>query len=118
MAGIWRVIKHGVTDGRDSGYPTINPVGPLFGTRRGAQDEANRLLDLIPANRRTIVVPVKGDVAFRDAPVYEVEKYEVLSQAEADARQQKFVDDARNRIAEKAARLEAEAKALREEISQ
>lgn len=118
MQHVWQVIMHGVTDGRDSGYPTTTPVGPLFSTHKGAQDEADRLLGRIRLERnRTIEVLDLVDGRYSNTTttksVYEAVRVPVLSQAAADARQQVFIDEDQRRREARASELEAEVAALR-----
>jgi len=116
---VWRVAEHGFTTGRDSGYPTLEHIGPIFGTFVGANDEVTRLLEFLPENRREVAVQQIDSNTGRYTnntvmtPVYEAVKVDVLTQAQADGRQQEFLDQAQARVDAQIARLEAQADALR-----
>jgi len=116
----YQVIEHGFTTGRDSGYPATFHTGPQFGTTRGAQGEADRLLSMLDWKPKTIMVtqinPETGSYDFTnqvEKPVYEVVKVPILTQAQADARIQGFVNKAIDAAEKKAASLEAEAATIR-----
>lgn len=114
---VFQVIKHGVTGGRDSGYPTETAYSPLFQSWRSAQAEADRLLERL-AGRKTIDVMQMGDDGrytglFISKPIYEVREVPVLSIRDAQERQQGFIDKARRRALSEAESLEARARELR-----
>ena len=118
MNTVYRVVKNGYTAGRDGGYPMTTPFGPFFGTKKGAQDEADRMLrSMTPSVSKTVVHMVfknerwSNDTAVK--PVYEVEAFPVLTQAQADQRQADFVTEAQEALEAKIREHEAAAEQLR-----
>lgn len=112
---VWQVFEHGVTTGRDSGWPTKTSVGPLFATRADAQAEADRMLVLLPVRHRTSSVQTTSgyDAPWVDVPTYETWSVLVLDRVVAQDRQQQFRVERQHIRVQRAALLEAEATALR-----
>lgn len=113
----WQVIRHDVTSGRDSGYPTEVKVGPLFADKTDAQAEANQLLDKIPFAQRTRNVLDKSEsgrylTTWTNCPTYEVRSVAVLSRVGAAERRLATQKVRKDLQLLRAAKLRAEADAL------
>jgi len=116
---VFQVIFHGQTTGRDSGYPTIEAVGPLFKSSKSAQVEADRLLARLSERERltrmVTISPSTGTYSGPtvERPTYEVREVLILSISEADERQQGFISKEVKVLLDRAARLETQAQEIR-----